>query len=665
MKAFLLFTITSLFSGTVFCQQELPAYGKIDKKELLLTECPFDSSAAAYKLLDYGKVWFAKSEIVSNVERLVNGRIRLKIITERRVRIKILKTSALNLANITIPYYTDDEELRQADASTYNLDDNGNIQVLNISKNDIYKRKSPSGNTELVMVLPGVKAGSVIEYKYTIHTEDESYIRDWYFQDDIPTRISYYNISLPQAFPFSEETYFRQQAIIKQKTGRAFFGAGNFSMDLPVLEKTVVMENIPAMTTEPYMGAAVDYLQRIMYHRVPESDSETKEPDNITLWRKFAEMYEKNLDIAKQLTVSIPNTAGLVERLQKEKDTAVIIRSLCDFISSNISWNQKMGIFSSPDPRAAWDKRSGSSADINIILINLLRKTGIMACPLLTSTVDHGRVLPEMVSYRQFNILLTYIPADSGFYVIDATDKVQHPGLIPGEVLTARGLVVDGEKSFLADLSDTKERYAQLTSVLLMMEKDGTAKGQAIISSSGYARAERVESWQRDPKKFEEKFLHPANTALVIDSVHVNNEANGKLPFEQTAWFGMKLNKSGTYYYVTTNLFAGLTENPFLAGNRLSPVNFRHLQQYDMYFSISLPDGFVFDALPKNTTMTTADKSIIFSRQLSATGNLLNLKITLNFKQAVYPADQYPAFQEYYKKMFNLLAEQIVIKKVR
>jgi transglutaminase-like putative cysteine protease len=664
MKA-LLFTITSLFTNAVFCQQELPAYGKIDKADLLLTECPFDSSAAAYKLLDYGKVWFAKSEWVTDAQRMSNGRIELKIVTERRVRIKILKSRALDLANVTIPYFGEEEELKQVDGCTYNLDEGGNIQVINISKNDIYKRKSPSGSNELVMVLPGVKAGSIIEYKYTIHTEDDSYVRDWYFQDDIPTRTSYYNVSIPQAYPFSEESYFRQPASVQQKVEYAFYGSGAFSMTVPVLKKTVMMENIPAMTAEPFMGAAKDYLQRIMYHRVPETDVKKKEPDNITQWRKFASVYEKNLDVAKQLTVSIPHTAELVERLQKEKDTAVIIKSLCDFISSHISWNGKMGIFSSPDPRTAWDKGSGSSNDINIMLINLLRKTGIAAYPLLTSTAGHGLVLPEMVSYRQFNILLTYIPADSGFYVIDATDKVQHPGLIPGEVLTAKGLVVDGEKSFLADLSDTKERYGQLTSVLLMMEKDGTAKGQAIISSGGYARAERVESWKSDPKKFEVEFLHPANTALIIDSVQVNNEANGKQPFEQTAWFGMKLNSSGTYYYVTTNLFTGLTENPFLASNRVSPVNFRHLQRYDMYFSINLPDGFVFDALPKNTTMTTADKSITFSRQLSATDNLLNLKITLDLKQVVYPADDYPALQEYYKKMFNLLAEQIVIKKVR
>ncbi len=665
MKVLLFFILNSLIVNFLYCQEALPELGAKMKSDLLLTECAFDSSSAAYKLLDYGKVWFEKSEIASNVQRLYNGRIRLKTVTERKVRIKILKARALGLANIIIPYFANDEKLTEVDGCTYNLDENGTVRISGISIGDVYKRKSPSGGNELVMLLPGVKVGSVIEYKYTIHTEEDGFVRDWYFQDEIPTRVSYYDVSLPQAYDFYEETYLRQPADIKQKTEEEFYGSGQFSMKVPILKKTIIVENIPALNIEPYMGSAKDYLQRIMYHRMLEPDTDSNEPDSIVLWRELATVYEKKMDLSKQLSVPIPQADALINVMQKEKDTSVIIQSFCSFINSNIGLNEKMNIFSLAGFPGVWEKRNGSQADINILLINLLRKANIMAYPLLSSTVENGTVLSAMVSYRQFNTLLTYIPADSGFYVVDATGNMQYPGLIPYEVLTAKGLIIDGEKSKLVDLLDVKQRYGQMTSVLLIMEKDGTAKGQAIINSSGYARAERVESWKNDPENFEEIFYHPANTALVIDSVQVNNEANDKLPFEQTAWFNMRLNKSGSYYYVNANLFTGLTENPFQANQRVSAVNFRYLQHYDIYFSIALPDGFVFEALPGSKTMIMGDKSITFSRQLSAADNLLKLKISLDIKQTIYPAGDYPALQEYYKKMVALLAEQILIKKAR
>jgi Domain of Unknown Function with PDB structure (DUF3857) len=665
MKALLFFVLSSQFIHSIYCQEALPESSATMKSDLLLTECAFDSSSAAYKLLDYGKVWFEKSEIASNVQRMFNGRIRLKTVTERKVRIKILKAKALNLANIIIPYFADDEKLKEVDGCTYNLDENGNVIISRVGITDVYRRKSPSGSNELVMLLPAVKVGSVIEYKYTLHAEDEGYVRDWYFQDEIPTRVSYYNISLPQVYDFAEETFLRQPADIEQKTEQGFYGSGQFSMKVPVLKKTIIVKNIPALNIEPYMSSANDYLQRILYHRMPEPDTDSNEPGSIALWRELAVIYEKRMDLSKQLSVPVPQTQALIPAMQKEKDTSVIIQAFCSFINSKIGLNKEVNIFSLENMHSVWEKRKGSQAEINIMLINLLRKANIMAYPMLSSTVENGAVLPEVASYRQFNILLTCIPADSGFYIINAADKLQHISLTPYEVLTSTGLLIDGANSRLIDLQDVKQPYRQMTSVYLAVQKDGTAAGQAIISSGGYARAERLGIWEKDPKKSGEQFLNYANATLTVDSLKVSNEADDRKSFDQTAWFNMKLSNSGNYYYVSTNLFTGLSENPFNASQRLSAVNFRYLQHYDIYLSIALPEGFVFEDLPENKTIMMSDKSIIFSRQLSASVNLLNIKMQLDFSKAVYPASEYDALRDYYKKMYNLLAEQVVIKKVK
>ncbi|MBK7558497.1 MAG: hypothetical protein IPI54_09520 [Chitinophagaceae bacterium] len=61
--------------------------------------------------------------------------------------------------------------------------------------------------------------------------------------------------------------------------------------------------------------------------------------------------------------------------------------------------------------------------------------------------------------------------------------------------------------------------------------------------------------------------------------------------------------------------------------------------------------------------MSTADNSIIFSRSVKVDGNLLNVRMTLDFKRTFYTADAYPDFKEFYKKMFDKLNEQVVIKK--
>lgn len=57
------------------------------------------------------------------------------------------------------------------------------------------------------------------------------------------------------------------------------------------------------------------------------------------------------------------------------------------------------------------------------------------------------------------------------------------------------------------------------------------------------------------------------------------------------------------------------------------------------------------------------DTSIIFSRMMGVTDNSISVRIQLEIKKPFYSIDEYPYFQEFYKKLFEMLNEQIVYKK--
>jgi hypothetical protein len=61
--------------------------------------------------------------------------------------------------------------------------------------------------------------------------------------------------------------------------------------------------------------------------------------------------------------------------------------------------------------------------------------------------------------------------------------------------------------------------------------------------------------------------------------------------------------------------------------------------------------------------MIMPDTSIVFSRSVQQADNILNIRISVDFKQPFYSADIYPEFAAFYKKMFAKLNEQIVVKK--
>ena len=60
--------------------------------------------------------------------------------------------------------------------------------------------------------------------------------------------------------------------------------------------------------------------------------------------------------------------------------------------------------------KKAWDKRSGNTGDINLILLSLLKEAGVIAYPCLISTRNNGKINTAYPFLDQFNALYVYVP---------------------------------------------------------------------------------------------------------------------------------------------------------------------------------------------------------------------------------------------------------------
>jgi hypothetical protein len=191
----------------------------------------------------------------------------------------------------------------------------------------------------------------------------------------------------------------------------------------------------------------------------------------------------------------------------------------------------------------------------------------------------------------------------------------------------------------------------------------GNMKGNGLVNNYDYARVQRVKEWKDDSQKFKNDYFIKSYPGLQIEDITVNNVEADSLPLEQKVKFSSVLNGSGEYRYFNINLFSGLEKNPFIANTRISDIDFGVNREYIIFGNYTIPPGFVFDGLPENISMTTSDNSIIFNRTLQVESNLLNIRMTLEFKNTFYTADSYAEFQEFYKKLIDKLNEQVVIRK--
>jgi hypothetical protein len=61
--------------------------------------------------------------------------------------------------------------------------------------------------------------------------------------------------------------------------------------------------------------------------------------------------------------------------------------------------------------------------------------------------------------------------------------------------------------------------------------------------------------------------------------------------------------------------------------------------------------------------MQMPDKSIVFKRFEGEQDGSVMIHYTIDYKRSIYTKDEYPSIRDFYKKMYEMLNEQIVLKK--
>lgn len=640
----------------VSAQKGQPGFGKVDKADLEMKDCDFDKGADAMVLIDFGSTYY---------DRGTAGYSLFKTIFERRTRIKILKEKGMSQADVEIPFYTHNNEERiiKLNARTYNLDEAGKIQSTDVKKSSIYSKRIDADYSKMVITFPEVKVGSIIEYSYSIERETMGSLRNWYFQGNIPIRYSEYQLKIPQLFRFTVQPSVVDPIEDKQVVTTESISMNDGYLETQVLKSNYIMRNLPGIKSEPFMGSAKDYMQRLEFQLNQIYFNENRVIDVTVKWEDVIKNLLTNDDFGLQLKKNVPQAAALIAEAKQIADAETRMKFIYQTLRKAVSWNQDDNIYTDNGIVKTWETKTGNTADINLLLINLLTEAGLKVTPMLLSTRDHGLVSPYFPFITQFNTVMGFVVINDKTFLLDATDRTINYRLIPEPVANTSGLILEGTKGKWKDMLVGKSKYKVMAAVQADIDAEGTMKGNCLVNCYDYARAQRCELLIKSPAKFKDDFFISPYPAVKVQDIVINNADTDSLPLEQKIKFTSALSSSGDYKYFSVNLFSDLERNPFIADKRLSDVDFGVQQDYTLFGNYTIPAGFSFDGIPENISLSTSDNSIIFTRSMKAESNLLNVRMTLQFKRSFYPASNYTDFKEFYKKLFDKLNEQVVIKK--
>ncbi len=603
----------------------------VSSAELNYKECPFDKEATAVVFVD---------EAVSDYDE------DYKLITHHHVKLKILKDKGIEYGNIEIPYYLEDdfESIYSLEGTIYN----DITSSVKLDKKSIYKQKENKYWGNVTFAFPGVKAGSIIEYTYVSSKKNYGGLKEWIFQRDIPVLKGSYSVSI---LPNTEFNYIVQKGPGIPIDIKPYTSEGKISFE---------MDNIAGLRDEKYIDSKNDYLQKVSFQL-----SKFKDRNFMTTWDQVNTAMFMEASFYGQLKKNLPGTDDFIKDVKLDSSDLNKMKKVYAYVRDNITWNNINSKYSSDGIKQAWEKKTGTSGDINLILVNLLREAGLDANPILVSERYNGKVHRESTMIDQFNTVYACVNIDNKRFYLDATVKYSSCMLTPYEVLNTTAFIVSRKKGELVDIVDTTALYRENITVNATVSDGGVLNATFNEKSYDYARDYRLRNVRTKSIVENEKLFSGNVTGLNFNDFKTENEDVDRNQLTTKGSFSLPLNNSNEYYFLSANLLTGLSDNPFINENRFSNINFGYKQSIRLTYHIKVDKKFVIDALPKSVKLKNSGGDIAFTRMVFDDKELNEIQIvsTFEIKQNLYPADQYATIKDFYKKLFDMLNEQIVLKK--
>jgi len=620
-----------------FAQKKVPEFGVIDTAELRLESCLFEPYADAMKLFDTQEVEYDPDPFSP------------KIVTRRHVRMKIFNNRGFKYANITIPFYSSkkNSKVRDLKARIYSLDISGNLITQDLNDSDFYKQRALSKVEVIRFTFPNLKPGSIIEYTYIISEKNRLAFDPWIVQSEIPAAFISNTIITPE-FSSVDEALFGNGSVDKKTE--------SFKKGYRKEKRIYYTENIGSFRSEPFMSSQKDNLLKLIYRFFPED----KGIFNFS-WDFGGAFLLRSPFFGGQIRKTIPGTEAITDSAKKIISIPDRIKFIYEAVKKQIPEKTQQTLYPQ-DISEAWKNRYGNTADINLLLLNLLQKADIKCYPLLISTRDNGKINMGFPTFGQMNGVNALVLKDDKYYILDGSLKFQSFLTPPVNILNRHALILDSSRIRWVLISDDRYLFKEKTQLYATCDDDGTMKGNAKIRSYDYAKTLLLDSSMKYDDS-ERRFIEKKDARIQITKQ--TNADDTLESFLQDIQFSYQPVQSGPFYFINPQMFSSEKNNPFIADRRITDVDLGCNQTITLIFLLKFSPSFTIESLPKNIILRMPDSSFLFTRTCHSDSSEIYLSQTFQINRAIFAKEEYLGIKEYFKQIYALLAEEIILKKIR
>lgn len=647
----------------IFGQYKFLDTPKLDVEDVKLSSYPKDPSEPAevlYKSFHY---------------YITDGELHLDVVS----RVKIYKKDDAEkfLEQEIYTYQSqskNEEKITSLKVNTYNVE-NGKISTTSVDKNSKYKSKENKNYTVTKFAFENVKDGSVVEYKYSVLSPFVYVIPKVMIEDDAPIRQFEYVFDAPKYYGYNINYKGELKPYKQEVAEKLVYGADCKTYRF-------AYKDVSAYKDEKYVNNIDNYRTSVRFELNSTNfpvggggqayDSRTGAINDTRTYGGFKSYGVSWQDIRKQLYEDENfgyelKRANLVKDLLPEdiksmKNNGQRAAAVLKFVQSRYRWDGTYSAFSDKGIKNLVSTKVGNSAEINLLLIMLMRSADLDAEPVLLSTVSRGILMGYSPSLGMLNYVLASLEIDGKITLYDATSKMTTPNIIRPSALNYYGFVMTKTEAKQINVLCPEKSVTYLT-VDAKLNPDGTFAGNfsdrdtmlyAMMNNERFDenKTDYQTTYYKDRYKFPYSNINSGvtekgdfQTTFDFDSDTFVDGIGGKLVFNPLLFL---FNKSHEFDQTEA---------------RRSPIELYTGYDKIKKVTITLPDGYAFENVPKSKKFRTEDNALQYVYKVTQEGNKLTVETTTTVEDPVYPKEYYPAFKQIFDNITKMEGQVVTAVK--
>jgi len=641
MKKINFITILLLIVFSGFSQSKPMKWGKVSKEEIELQTVTYEPNATAVMLCSFGDLSFGSSNIL----------------IQKHFRIKILTEEGKKYANQSIIYYGELDQITGIKAQTINFDEAGKEVITKLETSDFFEEKIDADYSKLNFTFSDVKVGSIIEFKYTLNTKNITFLDAWIFQSEIPTLKSKFNAIFPANLIYTYNVFYQGDRLLKK------YGATTSS--------EWELTNLPGLSDDDYVYNIYDYAELLQFQLAGYyTKSATNAMDGSYETKKFAVTLDKFAETIIDITGASnylffsSKTKDIVQNLIADCSTnSEKIIKIYTYVNSNYKWNNVYSKYTENSLTDLLDKKAGNSAEINLLLIAMLKEADFTVYPLLISEKTHGKISKDYPMISAFNNIIAVVKIGNYYQMLDATDSYRPYNLLSINDLNFYGLLLDKKEYKWLDIS-IPENSKQAIDIKIDISKPEIQTYNIEFKFDGYFGVEQRKNYVTKADNFLSENITNYSD-FIVDSIVTENLNNLTETFKVKCYLHKNENTifNTDIVYYQPFIFSKNSQNPFKQDKRNLPIDLAFKYSDELTMKIYFPDNYIIDEIPKTKNSKLIDNTGSFSYSAYKVDNYVKIESKISINETLFFASEYADLKTFFAEIVAKYNEPIVLKK--